>query len=86
MAGATFTLAVALLLEALGSEIVDDPESVSLITVPLAGFLIFLVLKHTSQTGQVLATYAITWFLLAASLVVVYFAYHRAQGRFGFRR
>jgi surfeit locus 1 family protein len=30
--------------------------------------------------------YAITWFLLAASLVVVYFAYHRAQGRLGLRR
>ena len=30
--------------------------------------------------------YAITWFLLAASLVVIYFAYHRAEGRFGFRR
>ena len=30
--------------------------------------------------------YAITWFLLAASLVVVYFAYHRAQGRLGVRR
>ncbi len=29
--------------------------------------------------------YAITWFLLAASLVVVYFAYHRAYGRLGFR-
>lgn len=30
--------------------------------------------------------YAITWFLLAASLAVVYLAYHRAQGRLGFRR
>jgi surfeit locus 1 family protein len=27
--------------------------------------------------------YAITWFLLAGALVVVYFAYHRAQGRVG---
>jgi surfeit locus 1 family protein len=25
--------------------------------------------------------YAITWFLLAAALVIVYFAYHRARGR-----
>jgi surfeit locus 1 family protein len=25
--------------------------------------------------------YAITWFLLAAALVVIYFAYHRARGR-----
>lgn len=30
--------------------------------------------------------YALTWFLLAASLVVVYFAYHRAQGRLAFKR
>jgi surfeit locus 1 family protein len=28
--------------------------------------------------------YALTWFLLAAALIVVYFAYHRAQGRLGF--
>ena len=28
--------------------------------------------------------YAITWFLLATALVVVYFAYHRARGRFSF--
>jgi surfeit locus 1 family protein len=30
--------------------------------------------------------YALTWFLLAASLVVVYLVYHRAQGRLGFKR
>lgn len=30
--------------------------------------------------------YALTWFLMAGALVVVYFAYHRAQGRFGIRR
>ena len=30
--------------------------------------------------------YALTWFLMAASLVVIYFAYHRARGRLGFRR
>jgi surfeit locus 1 family protein len=28
--------------------------------------------------------YAITWFVLAASLLVVYFAYHRAKGRLSF--
>ena len=27
--------------------------------------------------------YAITWFLLAAALVVIWFVYHRARGRFG---
>lgn len=30
--------------------------------------------------------YAITWFLLAGGLVVVYLAYHQAQGRLGSRR
>lgn len=29
--------------------------------------------------------YAITWFALAAGLLVIYLAYHRAQGRLGFR-
>ena len=37
-------------------------------TVPLAGFLIFLVLKHTSQTGEIRAAYVITWFLLLAGV------------------
>jgi surfeit locus 1 family protein len=30
--------------------------------------------------------YALTWFLMAGALLVVYFAYHRARGRFGVRR
>jgi len=30
--------------------------------------------------------YALTWFLMAGALLVIYFAYHRAQGRFGIRR
>lgn len=30
--------------------------------------------------------YALTWFLMAAALVAVYLAYHRAQGRLGFGR
>jgi len=30
--------------------------------------------------------YAITWFLMAAALLAVYLAYHRAQGRMGVRR
>jgi len=42
--------------------------SFGFVTVPLAGFLIFLVLKHTSQTGQVLAAYVITWFLLLSGV------------------
>jgi hypothetical protein len=42
--------------------------SVGFVTVPLAGFLIFLVLKHTSQTAQVLVVYVITWFLLLSGV------------------
>jgi hypothetical protein len=42
--------------------------SFGFVTVPLAGFLIFLILKHTSQTGQVLAVYVITWFLLLSGV------------------
>ena len=30
--------------------------------------------------------YALTWFLMAVALLVIYFAYHRARGRLGFRR
>jgi surfeit locus 1 family protein len=30
--------------------------------------------------------YALTWFLMAGALVVVYFAYHRSCGRLGFRQ
>jgi Peptidase M50B-like len=41
------------------------------VTVPLAGFLIFLVLKHTSQSAQVIAAYAITWFLLFSGVRMV---------------
>jgi hypothetical protein len=43
-------------------------RSFGFITVPLAGFLIFLVLKHTSQSAQVLAAYTITWFLLLSGV------------------
>jgi hypothetical protein len=39
--------------------------------LPLAGFLIFLVLKHTSQTAQVLAVYVITWLLLLSGVRAV---------------
>ena len=43
-------------------------RSFGYVTVPLAGFLIFLVLKHTSQTAQVLVVYVITWFLLLSGV------------------
>ena len=42
-------------------------------TVPLAGLLIFLVLKHTSQLGEIRAAYAITWFLLLSAVRIVWF-------------
>jgi hypothetical protein len=44
------------------------------VTVPLAGFLIFLVLKHMSKPAEILAAYGITWLLLlsAVRMVVVH--------------
>ena len=41
-------------------------------TVPLAGLLIILVLKHTSQLGEIRASYAITWFLLLSAVRIVW--------------
>jgi Peptidase M50B-like len=41
------------------------------LTVPLAGFLIFLILKHMSQTVEILAAYVITWFLLLSGVRIV---------------
>jgi hypothetical protein len=46
-------------------------------TVPLAGILIVLVLKHTSQLGEIRAAYAITWFLLLSAVRIVWY---RATG------
>jgi len=46
-------------------------RSFAYVIVPLAAFLIFLVLKHTPQTGQILASYAITWFLLLSGVRTV---------------
>jgi uncharacterized membrane protein len=46
-------------------------RSFGVVTVPLAGFLIFLLLKHTPQSAQVLAVYVITWFLLLSGVRVV---------------
>jgi hypothetical protein len=41
-------------------------------TVPLAGILIVLVLKHTSQTAEIRAAYAIAWFLLLSGVRIVW--------------
>jgi Peptidase M50B-like len=43
-------------------------RSFGYLTVPLAGFVIFLILKHTSQSAQVLSAYVITWFLLLSGV------------------
>ena len=42
-------------------------------TVPLAGILIVLVFKHTSQTAEIRAAYAITWFLLLSAVRIVWY-------------
>ncbi len=42
-------------------------------TVPLAGILIVLVLKHTSQIAEIRAAYAITWFLLLSAVRIVWY-------------
>jgi hypothetical protein len=46
-------------------------RSFGFITVPVAGFLIFLILKHTPQSAQIVAAYVITWFLLLSGVRVV---------------
>ena len=55
----------------LGLLLVMLKRSFGFITVPLAGFVIFLVLKHLSQTAEVIAGYAITWFLLLSGVRIV---------------
>lgn len=55
----------------LGLLLIRLKPSFGYVTVPLAGFLIFLVLKHMSQTAEILAAYAITWFLLLSGVRIV---------------
>ena len=52
----------------LGLLLIKLTWSFGFITVPLAGFLIFLVLKHASQSAQIVTVYVITWFLLFAGV------------------
>ena len=52
----------------LGLLLLKLKPSFGYVTVPLAGFLVFLVLKHTSHSAEILAAYAITWFLLLAGV------------------
>jgi len=46
-------------------------RSFGFITVPLAGYLIFLVLRHTSAAAQTTAAYSITWFLLLSGVRMI---------------
>jgi Peptidase M50B-like len=55
----------------LGLLLIRLKPSFGYVTVPLAGFLIFLVLKHMSQSAEILAAYAITWFLLLSGVRIV---------------
>jgi Peptidase M50B-like len=55
----------------LGLLLINLKKSFGYFTVPLAGLLIFLVLKHTSHMGEIRAAYVITWFLLLSGVRIV---------------
>ena len=55
----------------LGLLLIKLKPSFGYFTVPLAGILIFLILKHMSQTAEIVAAYAITWFLLLSGVRIV---------------
>jgi hypothetical protein len=55
----------------LGLLLLTLKPSFGYVTVPLAGFLIFLVLKHMSQSAEILVSYAITWLLLLSGVRMV---------------
>jgi hypothetical protein len=55
----------------LGLLLIRLKPSFGYFTVPLAGLLIFLVLKHMSQMLEILAAYAIAWFLLLSAVRIV---------------
>jgi Peptidase M50B-like len=57
-----------LIMGLLGLLLIKLTRSFGFVTVPLAGFLIFLVLKHTSQSAQEVTVYVITWFLLLSGV------------------
>ncbi|MBV9446050.1 MAG: M50 family metallopeptidase [Streptosporangiaceae bacterium] len=60
---------IALLL--LGLLLITLKRSFGYVTVPLAGFFIFLVMKHMSQADGILAAYVITWFLLLSGVRMI---------------
>ncbi len=55
----------------LGLLLITLKRSFGYVTVPLAGLLIFLVLRHTPQTDEILAAYAIAWFLLLSGVRIL---------------
>jgi hypothetical protein len=55
----------------LGLLLIKLKPSFGFLTVPLAGILIFLVLEHMPRTAEILAAYAITWFLLLSGVRIV---------------
>jgi hypothetical protein len=55
----------------LGLLLIRLKPSFGYLTVPLAGFLIFLILKHMPQTAEILTAYAITWLLLLSGVRTV---------------
>jgi len=52
----------------LGLLLIRLKRSFGFLTVPLAGLVIFMVLKHMSHAGDIVAAYALTWFLLLSGV------------------
>jgi hypothetical protein len=55
----------------LGLLLIKLKPSFGYLTVPLAGIVIFVLLRHMPQTAEVVAAYAITWFLLLSGVRIV---------------
>jgi hypothetical protein len=55
----------------LGLLLIKLKPSFGYLTVPVAGIVIFVLLKHMPRTAEILAAYAITWFLLLSGVRIV---------------
>jgi hypothetical protein len=55
----------------LGLLLIKLKPSFGYLTVPLAGIVIFVLLRHMPRTAEVVAAYAITWFLLLSGVRIV---------------
>jgi len=55
----------------LGLLLIKLKPSFGYLTVPMAGTLIFVLLTHMPRTAEILAAYAITWFLLLSGVRIV---------------